>query len=108
MVSLTFFNLGNADTCRINLRDGRRILVDYANKRDPDDESDKRCDLPKLLGDDLKGAKLKGYAVVAFTHLDDDHVKGSSDFFEFDHADKYKGGGRKKIETITAVRQFCR
>jgi hypothetical protein len=100
MVSLTFFNLGNADTCQINLRDGRRMLVDYANKRDPADESDKRCDLPKLLTDDLKEAELKGYAVVAFTHLDDDHVLGSTDFFEFDHADKHKGGDRKKIKTL--------
>ena len=100
MVTLTFFNLGCADTCRINLRDGRRMLIDYANMRDPNDDSDKRCDLPKLLSDDLKEAKLKGYTVVAFTHLDDDHVKGASEFFEFDHADKYKGGDRKKIETM--------
>jgi hypothetical protein len=100
MVTLTFFNLGDADTCRINLRDGRRILVDYANKRDATDEDDKRCDLPQLLSDDLKDAGLKGYAVVAFTHLDDDHVKGSSEFFEFDHAAKYTGGARKKIETL--------
>ena len=100
MVTLTFFNLGNADTCRINLRDGRRILVDYANKRDANDELDKRSDLPKLLSDDLKDAKLKGYTVVAFSHLDEDHVKGAADFFELDHADKYKGSDRKKIETL--------
>ena len=100
MVTLTFFNLGNADTCRINLRDGRRILVDYANKRDANDESDKRSDLPKLLTDDLKDAKLNGYTVVAFSHLDEDHVKGAADFFELDHADIYKGGDRKKIETL--------
>ena len=55
---------------------------------------------PSCLTDDLKDAKLKGYTVVAFTHLDEDHVKGSADFFELDHADKYKGGGRKKIETL--------
>jgi len=100
MVTLTFFNLGNADTCRINLRDGRRILIDYADKRDPDDYSDKRCDLPKLLSDDLADAELDGYTVVAFSHLDIDHVKGAADFFEFDHADKYRGADRKKIEML--------
>src|SRR5215211_8417037 len=100
MVSLTFFNLGNADTCRMNLRDGNRMLLDYADKLNRSDENDKRCDLPKLLSDDLKDAGLKGYRVVAFTHLDDDHVRGSSDFFEFDHADKYKESGRKKIDTM--------
>lgn len=100
MITVTFFNLGNADTSRINLKDGRRLLIDYANKRAADDPTDKRCDLPKLLREDMNGAKRDTFSVVAFTHLDDDHVLGASSFFEFDHAAKYQGGDRFKIETL--------
>jgi hypothetical protein len=46
---IRFFPVGNADTLRIDLADGRKILVDYADMRDPDDEDDLRCDLPEEL-----------------------------------------------------------
>jgi hypothetical protein len=99
MTQITFYPLGCADTSLIQLRDGRRMLVDYANKRTGED-GDKRCDLPALLNADLKAAGRSNYAVVAFTHLDDDHCIGASEFFHFEWATKYQGGDRRKIETL--------
>lgn len=100
MVSLTFFNLGNADTCRINLQDEQRLLIDYADRLVRTDSTDKRCDLPKLLKGDLAAAKKDTYKVVAFTHLDDDHTQGAGEFFEFDHDTSRQGKERKKIGTL--------
>jgi hypothetical protein len=99
MTQLTFFPLGNADTTLAELQDGRRILFDFADVG-TDDDGDKRCDLPKLLRDDMKKADRTSYSVVAFTHLDADHCAGSSDFFWFDHAMKYQGDDRYKIDTL--------
>jgi len=48
-----FFPLGNADTLRLDLADGRKVLVDYANMRCADDDDDLRCDLPAELRRDL-------------------------------------------------------
>jgi hypothetical protein len=97
MHKLTFFPLGNADCCRMDLDDGRKILFDYANVRNADDDQDKRCDLPTLLMEDLEQADKDKYEVVAFTHLDNDHVCGAPSFFYFEHAEKYKVEGRPKI-----------
>src|SRR4051812_32911973 len=94
---LNFFPLGNADCCRIDLHDGRKILFDYANTRNQDDESDRRCDLPTILIDDLKLAEKGEFDITAFTHLDDDHCCGAPDFFYLEHADKYRVKGRPKI-----------
>jgi hypothetical protein len=99
MPQITFFPLGCADTSLIELQDGRRMLVDYANKRSGD-EGDKRCDLPARLKADLKAAGRSSYAVAGFTHLDEDHCKGASDFFHFDYKVEYQGAGRHKIETL--------
>jgi hypothetical protein len=97
MHKLTFFPLGNADCCRIDLHDGRKILFDFGNMRDPNDENDKRCDLPTLLNEDLKSGERAGFEVVAFTHLDDDHLKGAPDYFYLEHADCYRVEGRPTI-----------
>ena len=99
MTQITFYPLGCADTSLVALQDGRRMLVDYANTRGPNDD-DKRCDLPKLLGEDLKSSGKSSYAVAAFTHLDNDHCCGAPEFFHLEHATKYQGGNRKKIETM--------
>jgi len=99
MPTLTFFNLGNADCCRIDLADGSKMLVDYADMR-TDDSADKRVDLPKLLREDLNKAARDYFDIVAFTHLDKDHYKGASDFFWFQHAKKYQDDTRIKIKTL--------
>jgi hypothetical protein len=98
--SLTFHPLGNADCTRIDLADGQRLLIDYADMRNPDDPWDKRIDLPAELKKDLRAAKRNYYDIVCFTHLDDDHCCGSDDFFWLDHALKYQGEGRIKIREL--------
>jgi hypothetical protein len=97
---LTFFPLGNADCCRIDLDGGRQILLDYAAVRDPKDPNDLRCDLAKSLRDELQARKHDYYDAVGFTHLDDDHVHGASEFFHLEHAQKYQGVGRIKIREL--------
>lgn len=98
--SLTFHPLGNADCTRLDLADGQKILIDYADMRNDDDPYDKRVDLPHELKTDLRAAERDHFDVVCFTHLDADHCLGSSDFFHFDHAAKYQGGGRIKIREL--------
>ena len=100
MHQITIFNLGNADTSRIDLANGKKLLIDYANMRCATDPKDKRIDLPVQLRADLKTAKRDYYDVVAFTHLDNDHTCGASEFFELLHAAKYQGGDRVKIKEL--------
>ena len=97
---LHFFPLGNADTLLMSLSDGSKILIDYANMRDPDDPEDKRCDLAEELQRDLRTARRDGYDVVCITHLDDDHCKGFGELFWLDHAGKYQDDERIKIEEL--------
>jgi hypothetical protein len=100
MTKLTFYNLGNADTCLIDLPSGKKMLVDHANVRNPFDKYDLRIGLKTALEDDLRRARRDYYDIVAFTHIDDDHVCGSSRFFWLEHAAKYQGPGRKKIRQL--------
>ena len=98
--TLTFHPLGNADCTRSDLADGRKVLIDYADMRNDSDPYDKRCDLPEELRKDLRAAKRDYYDVVMFTHLDDDHCCGAGDFFWLQHALKYQGDGRMKINEL--------
>lgn len=100
MHKVTFFPLGNADTCLISLECGIKMLFDYAHWKDCEDANDLRIDLAKSLRDDLEEAKQGYFDVVAFTHVDDDHIHGATEFFELDHAQKYQGDKRIKIETL--------
>lgn len=97
---ITFYPLGNADTSLIRLADSRLVLVDFANMRDPSDQADKRCDLPTELKSALTEAGKKNFAVVCFTHLDNDHVKGTKDFFWLEHLKSSQIEGRPKIEEL--------
>lgn len=97
---LTFHPLGNADCTRIDMADGRKMLVDYADMRNPNDMWDARIDLPEVLKADLRAAERTYYDVVCYTHLDDDHCCGSGDFFWLEHAAKYQGEGRIKIKEM--------
>jgi len=97
---LTFHPLGNADCTRFDLADGRKLLVDYADMRNPDDHWDRRIDLPAELKSNLRAAKRDYFDVALFTHLDDDHCCGSGDFFWLEHAAKYQGDGRIKIREM--------
>jgi hypothetical protein len=84
----------------MDLDNGRQILLDYAAVRDPKDPKDLRCDLATVLRDDLQSRKRDYYDVVGFTHLDDDHIHGASEFFHLEHADKYQGKGRIKVREL--------
>jgi hypothetical protein len=95
-----FFPLGNADTLRIDLVNGAKILVDYANMRCADDDNDLRCDLPDELLRDLAKAGRKDYDAVCITHLDDDHCKGFGDFFWLRHARAYQTEDGIKINEL--------
>jgi hypothetical protein len=96
MHKVTFFSLGNADSCLIELEKGKKILFDYANTRDPEDDKDLRCDLEKEIRDRVKD----NLNVVAFTHLDIDHIKGATELFWLEHAKKYQDEDRIKINTL--------
>ena len=52
---LTFHPLGNTDCTRIDIN-GRKMLVDYADKRNPADIWDARIDLPEVLKADPRAA----------------------------------------------------
>ncbi len=92
--TLTFYPLGNADCCQIVTDRGGWYLFDYADRRNPVDPADKRIDLPTTLRRGLRAAGRTGYDLVAFSHADDDHIKGASAFFALDHAAKYQGDDR--------------
>jgi hypothetical protein len=98
---ITFHPLGNADCTRIDLADGRKLLIDYADMRNADDPWDRRIHLPAELHKDLRAAERDYYNVVCFTHLDDDHCCGAGDFFWLEHALKYQGEGRIKIRELS-------
>lgn len=94
------FPLGNADTLRLDLADDRKVLIDFADMRNGDDDEDKRCDLPEELRRDLDKAGRNYFDAVCITHLDRDHCKGFSDFFWLKHAAKYQGDDRIKIDEL--------
>src|ERR1019366_4255871 len=70
---------------------------DFGAMRDPNNENDKRFDLVAAVREDMKATKRDSFAAVAFTHLDNDHVKGSQDFFYLEHAKCYQDGDRFEI-----------
>lgn len=100
MPKLTFHPLGNADSTRIELDNEKKILIDYANTRCAGDATDKRIDLPEALRHDLRLAGRNDYDVVVFTHLDDDHICGASEFFYFDYAAAYQSDSRVRIKEL--------
>jgi hypothetical protein len=100
MPKVTFYPIGNADSCRIDLVGGEKLLFDYADMRCPGDATDTRIDLPAELRKDLDAAQRDFYEVVAFTHLDTDHIAGATEFFYLRHARRYQGAGRIKIDEL--------
>lgn len=100
MHTATFYPSGNADTCLIELQQGKKMLFDFANMRDADDEFDKRIDLETELRNALEASKRAYLDIVAFTHCDDDHIRGSTNFFFLEHAQKYQSDDRIKINEL--------
>ena len=54
-------------------------------------------DLNARLKSELDDARRDYFDLVSFTHADTDHISGSTDLFELQHAAKYQGDGRIKI-----------
>lgn len=100
VAKVIFFPLGDADTLRIDLANGHKVLVDYANMRNSADKNDLRCDLPEELRRDLAKARRNNFDAVCITHLDDDHCKGFGEFFWLRHAKIYQSSERILIDVL--------
>lgn len=97
---VVFYPVCNGDTTQIILSGGRRVLFDFCHRSTGEDESTPEIDLKKRLKDELESAERDYFDIVAFTHADQDHIQGSTDFFELQHAKKYHGEGRIKIHEL--------
>ena len=96
---ITFFPVGNADTCLLTTDDGRQLLFDFAAPKNQGD-GDKRIDLAEELRNRLAEAGRDYFDRVSFSHLDTDHFAGASEFFYLEHAKKYQGEGRIHIKEM--------
>lgn len=97
---ITFYPEGNADTCLVEPENGEMLLFDYADRHGDDEAARLRVDLSAALREKLETAERKGFDVVAFTHLDDDHIHGATDFFYLRHALRYQIGDRAEIDEL--------
>ena len=95
----TFYPLGNAETCLLELSNKDKLLFDYAAMNDGT-TTDERIDIKKEL------AGIDEFKVVMFSHAHDDHTKGASEFFYLDHATKYQSGNRAKIKELWVSSAF--
>ena len=100
MHTLTFYPLGNADTCLIEMESKSVLLIDFADTRSADDVDDKRIDLSEAIRERLDELEREDVDVLALTHLDQDHIQCTSEFFYLEHATKYQGGDRVKINDL--------
>ncbi len=96
---ITFYPIGNAETCLLELDNGGKLLFDYAAMFDGS-KTDDKYDIEKDL------SKIKEFDVVMFSHPHDDHVHGASEFFYLDHAKKYQTEGRAIIKELWVSAAF--
>jgi hypothetical protein len=97
---ITCYPVGNGDTTQISLSNGRRILLDFCHREKAEDTETPEIDLKARLKEELKKAERDYFDAVVFTHADLDHIQGSTEFFELQHAEKYRGDGRIKIREL--------
>lgn len=100
MHKITFFPVGNADSCMVDLKCGKKMLFDYANFNANNIKDEPRTNLGEALRENLDIAGNKHFDIVAFTHADDDHVHGASEFFYLEHAERYRDDDRIKIKEL--------
>ena len=100
MNEVKFYPVGNGDCSQIILASGKRLLFDYCHRRKAEDEDDPQIDLHSALSEELKAAGRDGFDILALTHLDDDHIANSTEFFFLEYAKKYQGEGRKRVEEL--------
>lgn len=97
---IVFYPVGNGDTSQLVLSQGRRVLFDFCHRKKADSTETPEIDLKKRLKEELDAAGRDYFDVVAFTHADADHIQGSTEFFELQHAAKYQGSDRVKIRQL--------
>lgn len=95
-----FYPVGNGDTTQIILANGARILFDFCHRTNSESVEAPEIDLKSALKSELAAAGKDHFDVVAFTHADNDHIQGSTEFFVLEHAKKYHGDGRIKINEL--------
>ena len=100
MHTISFYPVGNGDCSHIKLDNGKRILLDYRQHPNATDPTKPEINLAHTLRSELKASNRDNFDVVAFTHADNDHIEGCTEFFEFTHADKYQGEERIKIDEL--------
>ena len=100
MHRVRFYPVGNGDCSQIVLVNKKRLLFDYCHRRKAEDKDDPKIDLHSALGDELAAAERDGFDILALTHLDDDHIANSTEFFFLEHAKKYQDAGRKRIAVL--------
>jgi len=94
---ITFYPEGNAECVLLEMGNGKRMLMDFADMHTGDARYTN-------LTDSFAG--IKSFDVVMFSHAHEDHVKGAADFFYFDHALKYQTGNRAKIKELWVSSAF--
>lgn len=97
---VVFYPVGNGDTTQLIMAGGRRVLFDFRHCSKGEDTDSPEIDLKARLAAELKAADRDYFDVVAFTHADNDHIQGSTDFFELQYAKCYQGEGRIKIREL--------
>ena len=100
MQKIVFYPVGNGDTSQIILENGRRMLLDYRHLKKTENGDGPEINLKDQLKEELSTANRDYFDVVAFTHADKDHIENSTEFFELEHAEKYKGDDRIKIREL--------
>lgn len=100
MHKVIFYPVQNGDTSQIILDNGKRILFDFRHLKCGEDEDEPVIDLKAQLNEELSKAKRDYFDVLALTHGDLDHIAHSTEFFELQHATKYQGNGRIKINEL--------
>ncbi len=93
--TITSFPIGNADSTRLTLADGQRLLFDFADMG-KSDGSDVSFDLLAAIKDDLRADRKPKLSVLCFTHLDRDHCFGAEDSFHWSHSPSRQGEERIK------------
>lgn len=97
MPKLTLYPLGNADCMLMDLAGGEKLIFDYAATRNKDDANDVRIDLEKAIRDNLAAADRDDVDVFGISHLDNDHICGSTELFWLEHAAAYQSDDRIRI-----------
>jgi hypothetical protein len=97
---VVFYPVANGDTAQIILENGRRVLLDFNHCANAENETNPAIDLKQRLKDELEEVDRDYFDAVAFTHADNDHIRGSTEFFWLEHAKIYHGDGRIKINEL--------